>query len=71
MKTNKKKIYLFTSITVLIILITTGIFIKMNNDKNDIFITKKLDVNTSIYKKINDKVSKLSDGKLQSGLTAN
>lgn len=59
MKTNKKKIYLFTSITVLIILITTGIFIKMNNDKNDIFITKKLDVNTSIYKKINDKVSKL------------
>lgn len=56
---NKKKIYLFTSITVLIILITTEIFIKMNNVKNDIFIIKKLDVNTSIYKKINDKVSKL------------
>jgi hypothetical protein len=57
--TNKKKIYLFTSITVLIILITTGIFIKMNNAKNGIFITKKLDVNTSVYKKINDKVSEL------------
>lgn len=57
MITNKKKIYLFTSITVLIILITTGIFIKMNNVKNGIFITKKLDANTSVYKKINDKVS--------------
>jgi len=54
---NKKKICLFTSITVLIILITTGIFIKMNNAKDGIFITKKLDANTSVYKKINDKVS--------------
>lgn len=57
MKTNKKKNYLFTSITVLIILITTGIFIKINNAKTGVFITKKLDANTSVYKKINDKVS--------------
>ncbi len=57
MITNKKKNYLFASITVFIILIATGFFIKMNNAKNGIFITKKLDVNTSVYKKINDKVS--------------
>lgn len=54
---NKKKIYFSISIIVLIILITTGIFIKMNNTKDDIFITKKLDTNTSVYKKINNKVS--------------
>ena len=55
---NKKKIYLFTSIAVLIILTTTGIIIKMNGTKDDIFITKELIANTSTYKKINDKVSK-------------
>jgi len=54
---NKKTKYLFTSITVLIILIAIGIFIKMNNTKDSVFITKKLDANTSAFKNINDKVS--------------
>lgn len=54
---NKKKIYLVTIISALIILIATGVFIKMNNSKDDTFTTKKLDDNTSLYKKINDKAS--------------
>lgn len=54
---NKRKIYLFISITVFIVLIAAGIFMKMNNAKNGIFITKKLDANESAYKKINEKVS--------------
>jgi hypothetical protein len=54
---NKRKIYLFISITVFIVLIAAGIFMKMNNAKNGIFITKKLYANESTYKKINDKVS--------------
>ncbi|MFT8352867.1 MAG: hypothetical protein ABF685_28620 [Clostridium saccharoperbutylacetonicum] len=53
---NKKKIYFFTSTTVLIILIVIGIFIKMNNVTADVFSTRELEVNTSAYKDISDKV---------------
>lgn len=55
---NKKKIYLYTSIIALLVLIAAGVFIKINSDKKDIFTAKKLDVNTSAYKKINTKASK-------------
>lgn len=54
---NKKKVYLVTFISALIILIAAGVFIKINNAKDGTFSTKKIDDNTSLYKKINDKAS--------------
>jgi hypothetical protein len=60
---NKNRNYLFPTMAVLIILIIAfGIFIKVNDAKDSIFSTKKLNVNTSAYKKINDKVSRLVNG---------
>lgn len=54
---NKKKYYLITSISVLLILIIGGVFTKINNAKDNTFTTEKLNVKSSVYKKINNKVS--------------
>ena len=54
---NKKKYYFITSIIVLVILIISGVITKINNVKDNIFTTEKLNTNSSVYKKINDKVS--------------
>jgi hypothetical protein len=54
---NKRKIYFFSSTAVLITLIITGIFIKMNDYTSCVFSTRELEVNTSAYKNISDKGS--------------
>jgi len=58
---NKKKYYLITSIIVLAILIISGVFIKINSAKDNTFTTEKLNTNSSVYKKINNKVSGVID----------
>ena len=58
---NKKRYYLITSIIVLVILIIGGVFAKINNVKDNTFTTEKLNTNSSGYKKINNKVSRVID----------
>ena len=58
---NKKKYYLITSIIVLVILIISGVFAKINNVKDNTFTTEKLNANSSVYKKINNKVSGITE----------